>query len=105
MTQMPHRRGELAADVDSKERDRPADLSDGKAGRPPHPISATSGKPFGPAVQRVSDSILHRYHKAVDSLWRRIVAKDRGSHMYRVVGPLEIVDLLLRRAPEMRPST
>jgi hypothetical protein len=105
LTQMPHRRGELAADVDSKERDRTADLSDGKAGRPPHPISATSGKPFGPAVQRVSDSILHRYHKAVDSLWRRIVAEDRGSHMYRVVGPLEIVDLLLRRAPEMRPST
>jgi len=76
-----------------------------KSGRKRHDVRATSDAVFGPIPQRVSDTMLYRYRRAVDSLWRRVVAGDEGVIRHRPVGPLEIVDLLLSRVPEMRNST
>ncbi len=68
-------------------------------------MPATSGTTFGPTPPRVSDRMLRRYRWAVDSLWRLAVAHDEGAARYRPVSPLEIVDLLLSRVPEIRNTT
>ncbi|WP_454740460.1 hypothetical protein [Cupriavidus necator] len=107
LSEMSHRAGgpetglDRYPDAGAKE----VDPEDGKTGRRLHPVSATAGTAFGPTVQRVSDPILIRYREAVDSLWRQVVAEDEDGARHRAVGPLEIVDLLLRRVPELRPST
>ncbi|WP_230625998.1 hypothetical protein [Cupriavidus necator] len=107
LSEMSHRAGgpESGLNVYDEHGVMGADPAQGKKGRRPHPISATTNTAFGPAVQRVSDPILFRYRAAVDSLWRQVVAEDEDGARRRAVGPLEIVDLLLRRVPELRPST
>lgn len=105
LSEMVHRAGDTETGLDGYPEVDEADPAGRKKGRRTHPVSATAGTAFGPAMQRVSDPILIRYREAVDSLWRQVVAKDEDGASYRAVGPLEIVDLLLRRVPELRPST
>jgi len=106
LTQMSHRPDGLPQDQTPKtDGTETGDQETGKTGRKQHEVRATSDTVFGPMPQRVSDAILYRYRRAVDALWRRVVAEDEGVLRHRPVGPLEIVDLLLSRVPEMRNST
>ncbi|WP_342051291.1 hypothetical protein [Cupriavidus sp. OTU4054] len=106
LTQMSHRPDGLLQDQTRETGQPQADLLEpGKTGRRQHDVRATGETTFGPIPQRVSDVMLRRYRWAVDSLWRRVVAEDEGAIRHRPVGPLEIVDLLLRRVPELRNST
>lgn len=106
LTQMTHRPDGLPQDqTPSADGAEAGDQEVGKTGRRQHDVRATADAAFGPTPQRISDVILRRYRWAVDSLWRRIVSEDEGVIRHRPVGPLEIVDLLLRRVPELRNST
>ncbi|WP_432263461.1 hypothetical protein [Cupriavidus sp. TMH.W2] len=106
LTQMTHRPDGLPQDqTPDADRTESGNQETGKTGRKQHDVRATAEAVFGPTPQRVSDVILRRYRWAVDSLWRRVVAEDEGAIRHRPVGPLEIVDLLLRRVPELRNST
>jgi len=106
LTQMKHRPDGLAqGQTPGAGGTATVDSDAGKIGRKQHDVRATSERPFGPTPQRVSDLIVRRYRWAVDALWRRVVAEDEGVARHRPVGPLEIVDLLLRRVPELSNST
>lgn len=53
----------------------------------------------------MSNLFLRRYRWAVDLPWRRLVAENEGTARHRLVGPMEIVDLLPHLHNERSGST